>query len=133
MSPARAARRNAPRPLTPRVKVWLECPDGRYAFGLGISEILLAVDRAGSIKQAARHLGKSYRHVWGRVKEAEAALSQQLVVTQVGGEGAQRSTLTPAARQLAQDFLAVRQRMQKAVAREFAAGFAWPVAGRRLQ
>jgi hypothetical protein len=38
--------------LEPRVKVWLET-DGDYAFGLGICEILQAVDRAGSIKLAA--------------------------------------------------------------------------------
>jgi molybdate transport repressor ModE-like protein len=55
------------------VKVWLE-RDSRYAFGLGVCEILLAVDRTGSIKQAASELGKSYRPVWARVKEAEGAL-----------------------------------------------------------
>ena len=36
--------------LCPRVKVWLEI-GGAYAFGLGICEILQAVDRAGSIKK----------------------------------------------------------------------------------
>ena len=70
--------------FTPRVKVWLEV-EGRYAFGLGISEILQAVERAGSIKGAAAELGKSYRHVWGRVKQAEEALGTRLVQTQVGG------------------------------------------------
>lgn len=48
------------------MKVWLE-RDGRYAFGLGMCEILRAVDRTGSIKRAAAELGKSYRHVWGRI------------------------------------------------------------------
>src|SRR5262245_35427932 len=71
-----AGRRSAA--LTPRVKVWLEA-GGRYAFGFGISEILQAVGRAGSIKQAAADLGKSYRHVWGRIKAAEAALGRPLV------------------------------------------------------
>src|SRR5262245_14682060 len=41
------------RGLMPRVKVWLEC-GGAFAFGLGVCEILQAVDRSGSIKQAAR-------------------------------------------------------------------------------
>src|SRR5438309_2220310 len=85
--------------LVPRVKVWLEYR-GHYAFGFGICEILKAVDRAGSIKQAAGDLGKSYRYVWGRIKEAEHALGQLLVQTQVGGQGSQRSALTEAARQL---------------------------------
>jgi molybdate transport system regulatory protein len=100
------------------VKVWLET-EGRYAFGFGISEILQAVDRAGSIKQAARHLGKSYRYVWGRIKEAERALGQQLVEAQVGGKDTHRSFLTPAARQLVHDFLAIRTRMIEVVRQEF--------------
>lgn len=82
--------------MAPRVKVWLES-QGNYAFGFGIAEILQAVDRARSIKQAAGDLGKSYRYVWGRIKKAEKTLGQQLVETQIGGKDAQRSTLTPAA------------------------------------
>jgi molybdate transport repressor ModE-like protein len=41
--------------------------------------------RAGSFKQAASDLGKSYRYIWGRIKEAERVLGQQLVETRVGG------------------------------------------------
>lgn len=118
--------RSTKKRLVPRVKVWLET-EGHYAFGFGISEILLAVDRAGAIKQAASDLGKSYRHVWGRIKEAEEALGQQLVETQVGGKDSQRSSLTPTARQLVHDFLAVRRRMISLVERECSRRFAWPV------
>jgi molybdate transport system regulatory protein len=112
--------------LMPRVKIWLET-EGRYAFGFGISEILQAVDRAGSIKQAAGDLGKSYRYVWGRIKEAEQALGQQLVDAQVGGKDTQRSFLTPAARQLVDDFLAIRKRMIAALRQEFRRRFRWPL------
>src|SRR5690349_21679302 len=111
----RTARRQAP--FVPRVKVWLET-GGRYAFGLGISEILQAVERAGSIKQAAADLGKSYRHVWARVKEAEEALGRALVETRVGGQGIRRSTLTPEARRLASAFTAFRSRMMRLVQQE---------------
>src|SRR5262245_18509093 len=92
-----------------RAKVWLEV-EGHYAFGFGISEILEAVDRAGSIKQAARDLGKSYRHVWSRVKEAEDALGCTLVETHVGGTGTRRSFLTAEARRLVAGFLALSRR-----------------------
>src|SRR5215831_1268706 len=88
-----------PASLVPRVKVWLEV-GGRYAVGLGISEILQAVDRTGSIKQAAIEVGKSYRHVWERVKEAASALGVVLVETQIGGKDVRRSCLTPDARRL---------------------------------
>jgi molybdate transport system regulatory protein len=109
-------------PLAPRVKVWLEL-DGRYAFGLGVAEIVQAVGRAGSIKQAAAELGKSYRYVWGRLKQAEQALGRPLVEARVGGQGSRRSSLTAEARWLADAFLALRGRMKQAVQEEFARHF----------
>ncbi len=108
--------------LTPRVKVWLEI-DGRYGFGFGLSEILQAVERAGSIKQAADDLGKSYRYVWGRIKDAEEAIGQALVETQVGGQGTQRSFLTDRARRLVESFLAMRAAVNEVLAEEFARRF----------
>jgi molybdate transport system regulatory protein len=110
--------RQKTRALAPRVKVWLEC-GGAYAFGWGICEILQAVERAGSIKEAARGLGKSYRYVWNRVKEAEHALGATLVQTQVGGAGKQRSGLTPLARRLVGAFVGYRRHMIAAGQREF--------------
>ncbi len=118
-----SSRRPPARPsFAPRVKVWLEAGD-RYAFGYGIAEILQAVERSGTIKGAAHDLGKSYRHVWGRVKEAEEALGRQLVVTQVGGQEARRSSLTPEARRLVTSFLALHRRMGDLLAEEFSRAF----------
>ncbi len=116
----RAARgsRRKPATVTPRVKVWLEI-NGSYAFGLGVAEILQAVDRTGSLKEAAASIGKSYRHVWGRVKQAEQALGRSLVETRVGGHGPHRSSLTAEARQLTSAFLALRRRMAECVGEEF--------------
>src|SRR5438309_9374880 len=85
-----AAGREAALRLVPRVKVWLE-RDGRYAFGFGIAEILQAVDQAGSIKQAAGDLGKSYRYVWGRIKDAERVLGRQLVTSRSFSKNGKRS------------------------------------------
>jgi molybdate transport system regulatory protein len=96
--------------LRPRVKVWFEA-EGGYSFGSGLIAILQEVDRAGSIKQAAGALGQSYRHIWGRIKEAEQAVGSPLVETQVGGQGSNRSGLTETARRLVADFLAIRDRM----------------------
>lgn len=118
--PRRAAARG--KQITPRVKVWLE-HDGRYVFGYGISEILKAVERAGSIKAAAESLGKSYRYVWGRVKKAERALGERLVETRVGGKGAGRSSLTERAKRLVADFDAMRQRMFDVAEGEFSSRF----------
>jgi molybdate transport system regulatory protein len=114
-SPSRAFDRR----FQARVKVWLES-DGQYVFGFGLSEILKAVDAAGSIKQAARQLGKSYRYVWGRIKKAEATIGDSLVESRVGGKGSDRSGLTEAARQLVHDYDALRERMFAVAQEEFA-------------
>jgi len=105
-----------------RAKVWLEVDD-EYAFGYGISEILKAVERAGSIKAAAAELGKSYRYVWGRIKKAEKAIGKPLVETRVGGAGTSRSSLTELASQLVADFDTLRGRMFEVVQQEFSARF----------
>jgi molybdate transport repressor ModE-like protein len=105
--------------LVPRVKVWFEA-EGGYSFGFGLIAILQAVERAGSIKQAATDLGQSYRHIWGRIKEAENALGAPLVETQVGGQGPHRSDLTESARRLIHDFLAIRSRMVEVMEEEIA-------------
>jgi molybdate transport system regulatory protein len=118
MSQRAAPRRPKKARFVPRVKVWLEV-EGRYAFGLGIAEILQAVGQAGSIKQAAANLGKSYRYVWGRIQDAEEALGRTLVEARVGGHGPQRSSLTDEARRLVAAFLALRSRMFEAVRDEF--------------
>ena len=109
--------------IQPRVKVWLEVGD-EYVFGWGICEILLAVRETGAIKDAAARLGKSYRYVWGRVKDAEVTLQQPLVETRVGGIVEQRSDLTPLANQLVEDFVAFRARMLNIARDEFALRFA---------
>lgn len=118
MSPSHPEARPPFPALVPKVKVWLE-HGGDYVFGLGIAQILQAVDRTGSIKQAAADLGKSYRHVWGRIKEAEAAFGRSLVESHVGGRGTHRTTLTPQARQMTARFLELRSRMYGLIETEF--------------
>ena len=110
------------KPMQARAKVWLEI-DGRYVFGYGISQMLKAVETAGSIKAAAGLLGKSYRYVWSRIKDAERDLGESLVQTQVGGKGVRRSSLTDLASRLVTDYDALRRRTFDVVEREFSSRF----------
>ncbi len=105
--------------VTPRAKVWFKI-DGQYVFGLGISSILEAVDESGSINSAAAALGKSYRHVWSRIKEVEQSLGMPLVETQVGGSGTRRSELTQVAHKLIVQFREMRSKVFVVVEEEFA-------------
>lgn len=115
------AQKRTTRPVVaPRAKIWLEA-DGEYAFGLGIARILEAVDETGSIKAAAAKVGKSYRHVWARIKATEQALGIALVATQVGGGDSRRSSLTAPARQLVDCYTQLRGQVFEIVENQFSA------------
>lgn len=86
-------------PATPtiRLHLWLE-NGGELYFGMGRAQLLILVDRLGSIKKAAEHLGMSYRAAWGKLQQSERALGVKLLVQ----HGAKREglRLTPEARSL---------------------------------
>ena len=109
--------RRQPPEISARVKVWLEAK-GDYVFGLGIGNILKAVAQEGSIKGAAAAVGKSYRHIWTRIKETERALGFALVETTVGGSDSRRSELTPAAETLVRQFDRLHRRVHQLVEKE---------------
>ena len=102
------------RSVRPRVKLWLES-GGEPALCPFLSEMLKAVDETGSIKEAAETVGRSYRFVWSRIKEAERAAGATLVETHVGGRDTNRSELTPLARDLVQTFDALRDEISRLV------------------
>lgn len=106
--------------VAPRAKVWLEV-DGNYVFGLGICRILEAVKETGSIKNAAASIGKSYRHVWSRIKEVERAIGLSLVATRVGGSDSHRSELTEPAIQLVASYHELRAQVFTLVDEQFSA------------
>ncbi len=94
--------------VRPRVKLWLESDDESVLCG-GLTAMLRAIDETGSIKHAAERVGRSYRFVWARIKEAEQALGHKLVESQIGGHGVNRSELTELARDLMADFSDLRE------------------------
>jgi molybdate transport system regulatory protein len=120
--PSKASQREGPL-LRPRIKVWMQSENG-FGFGSRFVAILEAVDRTGSIKHAAAELGWSYRHVWSRIKRAEEALGCALVTTKLGGQGKDRSELTPAARGVVSRFHELRTRLLDLASRD--ADFADP-------
>jgi molybdate transport repressor ModE-like protein len=72
-----------------------------------------------TVKQAAVEVGKRYRYIWGRIKEAVQRLGQSLVETHVGEKGTHRSFLTPIACHLVRNFLAMRGRLYDLVREEY--------------
>jgi len=78
-------------------KVWLE-KNGRLVFGEGKSELLKSIDKTGSISDAAKKMGISFRRAWGYVTAIEKRLGMKLIVRSKGGKGGGGSSLTPLAK-----------------------------------
>ena len=97
-----------------KTKVWMEL-NGRFVIGDGGLKLLLGVLEHGSLLGAAREIGWSYRHAWGYLKQAEAALQAPLT-TPRPGKGASRGTaLTETGRLVLEQLMAVRNRIDDAV------------------
>lgn len=86
------------RKLNLNYKIWLETDD--KAFGEGPCDILLKVEKHGSLKGAAEEMGMSYSHAWNLVKKLEGQLGFKLLYSQVGGVCGGGASLTPEAREL---------------------------------
>ena len=107
--------------IAPRIKVWLEI-DGSYAFGRGISDILKAVDEAGSIKRAAAP-GERVTAMSGSESRMPKTPASALVERHVGGKDAHRSHLTELARSLVKEFIASEPGWEPCSLRNFATVF----------
>ncbi len=108
--------------IRPRVKVWLEI-NGERAFCPGVCRILQQIEETGSIKTAAVALERSYRFVWGKIKDVERSLGAPLVEARVGGKQEQRSVLTPLGKRLMQEFESLRQELFQRMDRDFGPRF----------
>lgn len=92
--------------------VWTLRGRERLALDAGFLDLLRAVGTTGSLAQAARETGVSYRHAWGRIAQAAESLGVPLVELEPG-RGAR---LTPAGERL----LAVNARLKQRLLAEAA-------------
>lgn len=69
-------------------------------MGEGRKEILEAIDQHGSILQASRETGISYRRIRGAIKDMEHAVGKTLVRSYRGGEQGGGASLTTVAHEL---------------------------------
>jgi len=86
--------------MEPRIKLWLE-KDGGVALSGYRVRLLSHIAETGSLAEAARRMGLSYRRAWGKVKEMEANLGVRLVRSEAGGPGGGGTRLTPEGERLA--------------------------------
>jgi molybdate transport repressor ModE-like protein len=81
--------------IKPVFKLWLEINE-KYVFGEGTCKLLENIKAEGSLSDAAKVLGMSYRYAWGLIKDVEEHLGMPIVKTQRGGKHGGQTELTEA-------------------------------------
>lgn len=111
-----------PRPLAPRLtsrhKVWLHV-DGSFLMGPNYFHFLQAVDRTGTIREAGREVGWSYRTCLNRIRRMESVLGRPVLATSRGGHHHGGARLTRDAKWLVEVFGEFRETMRQASDRAF--------------
>jgi molybdate transport system regulatory protein len=92
-------------------------------LGIGPGKIALLeqIGESGSLSQAARALGMSYRRAWQLLASLNACLQEPVTHAQKGGQHGGGSSLTPFGRQLIRAYRAFDAETQRRGARAFRA------------
>jgi len=99
-------------------KFWIEV-DGRPVFGKGRRCLLEAIDKNGSINQAAKDMNISYRKAWSYLKVTEERLGMKLIERHTGGKGGGGAILTEDARTILEKYREMERGLQKIVEGRF--------------
>lgn len=99
-------------------KLWMEV-DGEPVFGRGRRFLLQAVDKYGSINQAAKEINISYRKAWGYIKAMEERLGIKLVERQAGGKNGGGAVLTKNARKFLKQYELMEDGIKEIVDKKF--------------
>lgn len=76
------------------IKIRIDFDSDRY-IGHGRIQLLELIGRHGSIAQAAKAMGMSYKRAWYLMDEFSALFVDPLIVRQHGGRGGGAAKLTP--------------------------------------
>src|SRR5215472_15735375 len=91
---------------TPRLTLRVDLGRGR-ALGPGKVRLLEAIEKTGSISQAGRILGMSYRRAWLLVDDMNNCFRDAVIAAQPGGAHGGGATLTPFGHQLVERYRAI--------------------------
>jgi molybdate transport system regulatory protein len=100
----------------PLVRFRIDFSD-RAAVGPGKIELLEAIGESGSLSQAARNLGMSYRRAWLLVASLNSSFRRPVARAVAGGRGGGGATLTDFGRTLIETYRALDREISSIAAR----------------
>jgi len=89
------------------------------AIGPGKIALLEAIDRSGSLSQAARELGMSYRRAWLLLDSLNSSFRQPVTEMMTGGKGGGGAVLTPFGTSLIEAYRAVEAAIASTAEKSF--------------
>jgi len=89
------------------------------AVGPGKISLLEHIGTAGSLSQAARELGMSYRRAWLLLESLNSSFRQRVVLSAKGGRGGGGARLTPFGQRLIRAYRDFDAELQARAARSF--------------
>ena len=96
-----------PPQLSVGADVWLSL-DGRNLAGARRVALLAEINRVGSITQAAKSVGLSYKGAWNAIDDMSNLAGEPLLERSVGGKGGGSTRLTPRGEKLVHNFELIR-------------------------
>ncbi len=103
-------------PLTVGAELWLSL-DGHSMAGARRVALLAEIARVGSITQAAKATGLSYKGAWNAIEEMSNQAGEPLLERTVGGKGGGSTRLTPRGERLVHNFELIRSEHARFVER----------------
>lgn len=85
-------------------KMTLRLKKGEIFFGPGVSDVLILINKNGSLSKAAQEMNMSYNKAWRIVQKAEKQWGAKLIESQVGGTQGGGSRLTAEGKDLAEKY-----------------------------
>ncbi len=102
-----------------RIHIWIES-DAGMILGPGRAQLIHNIEKYGSLQNAAKKMGISYRAAWGRIKKTEEVLGYRIVEKTTSGY-----QLTDLGRELHDKFVTWYDRIEKYALNESRQIFPW--------
>lgn len=104
----------------PRLKLHVRIlSNDEIAFGPGKAELLEAIQRTGSISQAAKSMNMSYRRAWQLVDTMNQCFDSALVETQTGGTHGGGAVVTELGQTILKKFRIMENQAAQAIQQDF--------------
>jgi len=98
-----------------KIRCWIDI-EGKKFFGPGRAQLLMMIDKNGSLSKAAKEMGMSYRKAWSMVEDMNQRGQQPYVELHKGGAQGGGAELTETGKKVLSTFIQMNNKIKETVA-----------------